>query len=572
MKNDLENIDKLFKKGLKDSRLEPSPRLWAGIEKALPVKTAFWRKFSFKLFIGIVSLGVAIGAFFYISKKDDVKKQIASAKTYNAEKQIVEKKTNTDKKIEPANSLPAQSKENLTSSENSKLTKKASEITLAKPSNEGNRLPEQNKNASIKESKKQEVTTENKRAINNNKAENKVNQTKEKISSNNKLKDKSKKAKTLLVGIGNDENKKHGKENISGSNIPKTPINASPSEKLGHPKKIADKSAVLETSIQQNIKPEEIPNVKTTSNSNLKSEEKWNTTFDTNQNKNIIQKGDITPINDKKDDSIPALVPNITGNGSVKTTSKAKRDLNLSVEAFVSPFASYIYLTGNSAMQSYIDTRSKSEVTSFSYQAGIEAKYNIKRFFIKSGINVSDYKSKANYTINKITKIDTSSKAYKYDTISKVFDTAWPSHWIYKVDSGWVYKIDTLKSTKNYTSNISLQYIEIPLLFGYEFGKGKLRIRPSIGMSVAFLMSSKGQILALDQSDVIDFNRRNMPFNASIFNFLFRFGLTYKLTNKITFILEESSKQNLSSIFKSSYPIDQRYKAYGINLGISYKF
>jgi len=160
--------------------------------------------------------------------------------------------------------------------------------------------------------------------------------------------------------------------------------------------------------------------------------------------------------------------------------------------------------------------------------------------------------------------------------------------WYYKTDSVEVIAKDSVLHTKNDTTYETVYdtvtqhyfyeyanrytYLQIPLIFGYKFGKGKLTYTVSGGIINELFLNAKGRGISFTNAyEVVDMNKE-FPFMKYNVSYYLGAGIEYKLENNISFFAEGFYRKNVNSAFKNSFVLRKRFANYGIKTGIKVHF
>ncbi|MBC8173882.1 MAG: hypothetical protein H7X71_08255 [Chitinophagales bacterium] len=205
---------------------------------------------------------------------------------------------------------------------------------------------------------------------------------------------------------------------------------------------------------------------------------------------------------------------------------------------------------------SYITQKEQQESNLVTFGGGILGGVNIKRLNISTGIDLYKLGEKINYEIK--TYVPETSYTIIYDSIGVV-----------PIDS--IAFVTSNEHTETKDSLNKYSYFEIPLLFGYTFGKGKIQFNLQTGPSIAFLknisgfyLSSAGDLLASPQTFTV--------FRETNFNWLLTPSVTYQFSEKFKAQLQPWLKWNINSVVNKEESYTQRYTSYGMRLGILYQF
>lgn len=282
----------------------------------------------------------------------------------------------------------------------------------------------------------------------------------------------------------------------------------------------------------------------------------------------------------------------------------------------------YNFISSNSNHQ----TRNNSELSNtWSYQAGAEVNYHIGKFIISTGINYHSQNQTRNFenafyrdietdsiltTINEknywITNVDSFSTIHinsswvstptsvnYYDgttggytsnelaSSTYVVDTHTVYHHLYDsvyVPSDTIYtnvKFSNIKkmrisTIKNLTGTNYIRYIEIPLMVGYNFQFNRLAIMVRSGIGFGIFSKQSNYFINSTETNLVA--SKNDDFRKLIYNYLLRVGVNYMISPKLGIAVEPIIRANLNSVFSNKNEFQQRFRNYGANLGITYKF
>ena len=235
------------------------------------------------------------------------------------------------------------------------------------------------------------------------------------------------------------------------------------------------------------------------------------------------------------------------------------------INMFGGPALNHQVISGYDA--EYLDYRNSHEQSSIGWSAGAEVKYRFNRWSVGTGLHYAVYRQYRDYKhINRV---------YNPDNSYFEYDTTWM--WVYdppvigkpivkNIDSAWVKIYDEYKIDHSGYNEIS--YFEIPLTVGYRFHSNRFIVELSMGASVGFLHRSVFKVPDFNNyqniTDVTDVN-------TTMFNYIASATLYYQLSEKMWLIAAPCYKQNLQSVFNKTYPVDERFNTFGLNLGISFR-
>jgi len=212
---------------------------------------------------------------------------------------------------------------------------------------------------------------------------------------------------------------------------------------------------------------------------------------------------------------------------------------------------------------------------------GLNIKYHLNNWFIQSGLTYAEYGENRDYT-NKIEMHDTSgysnqniNEYYSYDSVGFYIDPNNPTVVITLYDAikhsdtsyNWVSEDSLYYEHHNIYAQNRFRYIEIPLMFGYEFRFKNLGVELSTGVSFGFRVNSSGKFLD-SNNELININQSNSPYSNTMMNYLLSIGVKYHLTNRFSIIAQPTYKTNISSLFSSGTTTS--YNNFGLNVGLNY--
>lgn len=244
----------------------------------------------------------------------------------------------------------------------------------------------------------------------------------------------------------------------------------------------------------------------------------------------------------------------------------------LSLSVFASPMLTQTHLSGNSGSADYLRLRNDSEFDVWSWSAGTDIRVHWKDWFVQSGINYSRYKNNKNY--------DYSYSVYDSVNSHFEYDTTWV--WIYNppnlgyplmtgIDTIWVPVYQNIHVEEK--GNNEWSYLEIPILIGHQFDFGKFGLELASGVSMGFLMKSKGSLPRFPGSDGMEnFENISGEINQTMLNWVLQAGISFKINQHWSVIAQPYYKQNLQSVFQKNDAIDQRFRAYGLKCGLRVRF
>jgi hypothetical protein len=137
-----------------------------------------------------------------------------------------------------------------------------------------------------------------------------------------------------------------------------------------------------------------------------------------------------------------------------------------------------------------------------------------------------------------------------------------------KSDSIFAYQTDNAIAKAN--AKTTINYLEIPLMVGYQFKFGNLAIAPFAGISVGYLTKSQGMYMNKTITGIEEINDANLitTFN---FNYQLKLQLGYNINDNFMLTLTPQYRNNLFSVSPKSSEISTKYSTIGASFGLSYK-
>jgi len=222
--------------------------------------------------------------------------------------------------------------------------------------------------------------------------------------------------------------------------------------------------------------------------------------------------------------------------------------------------------------------------TLFDYNISVNFKYEVNKFFFKSGVNFNSLFEKGVFEFSE-EMIDTSKSHYTYEIDEYItYDSV--DWWVNPDDPNDtlvyyepVQNIDTVNVKwnrvdsayhKDYQKQIetSLRYIEIPLMIGYRHQFNRFSLAVSNGIGLAVKVGDEGYIVQADE--IRQITRSNSPYNDVVLNYIFAFDMSYKLNQRTSIFISPNYRTNLNSIYKKQIGDSRVYHSFGISAGLNF--
>jgi hypothetical protein len=269
-------------------------------------------------------------------------------------------------------------------------------------------------------------------------------------------------------------------------------------------------------------------------------------------------------------------------------TAAVTTPLSFNLELYIEPTLTGQLLKARSSDgDALLEYRKRNENPSSVLNWGLEGRVFRKNLFVQTGIRYSVFGANADYPFS-ATLLDSSRSHFEVNIQNKwEYHTYWvwtensgvvyyvpaqDSNLVQLIDSTWKLLIDTSYNKRSEKSQLRYRYVEIPLLLGYQVGKGKLKTEFSGGVAVGFLSGMKGNIVSADLNSTIPANTDNFPYNKPLLNLLLRIGCSYNLNENWSIFGRSAFRYTPQSAFGTEYPLYQRNYSVGLQFGIKYSF
>ncbi|NNC84796.1 MAG: outer membrane beta-barrel protein [Bacteroidia bacterium] len=211
----------------------------------------------------------------------------------------------------------------------------------------------------------------------------------------------------------------------------------------------------------------------------------------------------------------------------------------------------------------YLNRRENEESNTVDFHGGLSATVQFNQLMVSTGFDYSTYSEKVEYEpTSKFIIIDST---YVLDSMpsggGNNFDTIW---------SVSINTIDSLNysiSSKNRKTKWT--YVEIPLMVWYRMEKNKVLIDGGVGGSYGILQKVDADYLNTELTNLENVDAES-NYKDLVFNAMLATRVHYKIDENWLIGLDFRYKQNISSIFKSDYPVEQKYSSFNTGLSIMY--
>lgn len=237
----------------------------------------------------------------------------------------------------------------------------------------------------------------------------------------------------------------------------------------------------------------------------------------------------------------------------------------LSLTLYASPAYTSAQITPNGADAEYLNYRKDHETATLSWSAGLDLQLNFKNWYVQTGLAYSAFSNKRNYN-HSFYAVDSLNSYYAVDTTwGLVFDPPELGRpVIIGIDSTLVASYNDLNEGTN-----EWKYIEIPLVFGYKFNLNRFGIDIGTGLSYGYLAGVTGNVPSLREKNIFtDLAKDEQQYVSHQVNYILQLGVSYYVTPKWSLVAQPYFKQNILSVFDTNYPVEERFRAFGIKLGL----
>lgn len=291
--------------------------------------------------------------------------------------------------------------------------------------------------------------------------------------------------------------------------------------------------------------------------------------YNYNEGSSLQKQVFLSPLESANVDFLKFLLPDTSLMGINRRTDLRTPGIKkqwLSLNIFIGPSYSQSLLSGNDS--EYLGLRNTNEANTNSFSVGSDLKVHIKNFVITTGINYAVYNQNRYYK-NIYQVYSPEDSYYQYDTTwVYVYDPPdYGKPVVSSIDSAWkeVYN----QVIDDYSGINRVEYFEIPLMLGYRYNRNLFTIELNAGASAGFLVYSNFKAPSLSNHDEIV---RIDKMNKTMFNFIANMSVYYQINRTTSLFVSPYYKQNLNSIYKENYPINHKFKTFGLNFGVNIRF
>ena len=316
---------------------------------------------------------------------------------------------------------------------------------------------------------------------------------------------------------------------------------------------------------------------------------------------------------------------NLASNLFPTTTKKQKNNLSLSVYSGVMLSINNLLTTNGNSID-YLTRRKKEEINAIKPNVGIDIELKRGHWTLTSGINLHQQGEKRNYS-NQFTRlipydslvvnvnnnstwlVDTAmfyamqynnivtsydSTVTYYDETSGLFYTAQlpiyttqttvvDTNFYYLIDSTYYQAIDTIKTNyalqkqmvisnpnqANLKGRNTFNYVEVPVLIGYEWGIKRWRMSVKGGIGFGILTRQQSFYLTTDEAEIAPVS--TAVYSKIMYNGIFRVGMHYSFTPQFGIDFVPFTRLNINNMTNKNATFQQKYNNVGLQVGMNYK-
>lgn len=259
---------------------------------------------------------------------------------------------------------------------------------------------------------------------------------------------------------------------------------------------------------------------------------------------------------------------------SSKDYNKYLNDLKLSLlcpgsnpntDWYIEPFAGPIYgfkkVTNNTATATYLQQKDSSESMRIGYAAGINLVKPISEHFVlKTGVWVSQINERFSY------KTENEIKTTTVVTVRNIIRA--PGDTLKISDTSSVQQI----GYKNTVVGNRYKTLDIPVIIGYEFGKGSLKFGVNAGVIFNVKHGFEGAVYDSSLTAISINKETNNVYKTNIGLGLYAgFSIAKDINEKTQLFVEPHFRYNFSNMTTPNTSFNQKINVTGVNIGLRIK-
>jgi hypothetical protein len=238
---------------------------------------------------------------------------------------------------------------------------------------------------------------------------------------------------------------------------------------------------------------------------------------------------------------------------------------NPNTDWYIEPFAGPIYgfkkVTNNTATAAYLQQKDSSESMRIGYAAGINLVKPISEHFVlKTGVWVSQINERFSY------KTENEIKTTTVVTVRNIIRA--PGDTLRISDTSSVQQI----GYKNTIVGNRYKTLDIPVIIGYEFGKGSLKFGVNAGVIFNVKHGFEGAVYDSSLTAININKETNNVYKTNIGLGLYAgFRIAKDINDKTQLFVEPHFRYNLSNMTTPNTSFNQKINVTGVNIGLRIK-
>ncbi|MDD3859993.1 MAG: hypothetical protein PHW83_07330 [Bacteroidales bacterium] len=258
------------------------------------------------------------------------------------------------------------------------------------------------------------------------------------------------------------------------------------------------------------------------------------------------------------------------------------------IDLFYSPYLhSYSNKLLNAELEQNYSFYSSNNKPIYSYSAGVGLSFNYKRLRIESGFSYMQMRENLNQTVKIYDTITNyqynyfENHSWNYDTTmildlneylagNIVYIEYVDSCMFYYTDSVMTEYLDSVQIDKLMQAENAYHIVDIPVIVGYEFNYNNFSITPKAGIITSYLTKRTGTAYNIMAGEIV--NANDLPSSKLLFNYYAGINLQYRISKNLAIFIEPHIRSDINSLYKNSYAINEKSMKYGVKTGISFKF
>ena len=238
---------------------------------------------------------------------------------------------------------------------------------------------------------------------------------------------------------------------------------------------------------------------------------------------------------------------------------------NPNTDWYIEPFAGPIYgfkkISNNTATSTYLQQKDSSESMQIGYAAGVNIVKPISEHFVlKTGVWVSQINERFSY------KTENEIKTTIVVTVRNIIRA--PGDTLRISDTSSVQQI----GYKNTVVGNRYKTLDVPVIIGYEFGKGSLKFGINAGVIVNVKHGFEGAVYDSSLTAITVNKETNNLYKTNIGLGLYAgFRIAKDLNEKTQLFVEPHFRYNLSNMTTPNTSFNQKINVTGVNIGLRIK-